>query len=94
MRITNKSTYPIIIANELSLNEEKIELIRKLQQKGYHFMIQKPIQKTLLIYRQLIYRQLISKKYISEKRQKKRKISIITLKKGYFSLNRKKYMIQ
>ena len=89
MRITNKSTYPIIIANELSLNEEKIELIRKLQQKGYHFMIQKPIQKTLII-----YRQLISKKYISEKRQKKRKISIITLKKGYFSLNRKKYMIQ
>ena len=89
MRITNKSTYPIIIANELSLNEEKIELIRKLQQKDYHFMIWKPIQKTLII-----YRQLISKKYISEKRQKKRKISIITLKKGYFSLNRKKYMIQ
>ena len=89
MRITNKSTYPIIIANELSLNEEKIELIRKLQQKYYHFMIWKPIQKTLII-----YRQLISKKYISEKRQKKRKISIITLKKGYFSLNRKKYMIQ
>ena len=89
MRITNKSTYPIIIANELSLNEEKIELIRKRQQKDYHFMIWKPIQKTLII-----YRQLISKKYISEKRQKKRKISIITLKKGYFSLNRKKYMIQ
>ena len=89
MRITNKSTYPIIIANELSLNEEKIELIRKLQQKDYHFMIWKPIQKTLII-----YGQLISKKYISEKRQKKRKISIITLKKGYFSLNRKKYMIQ
>lgn len=43
MRITNKSTYPIIIANELSLNEEKIELIRKLQQKDYHFMIWKPI---------------------------------------------------
>ena len=89
MRITNKSTYPIIIANELSLNEEKIELIRKLQQKDYHFMIWKPIQKTLII-----YGQLISKKYISEKKQKKRKISIITLKKGYFSLNRKKYMIQ
>ena len=76
MRITNKSTYPIIIANELSLNEEKIELIRKLQQKDYHFMIWKPIQKTLII-----YGQLISKKYISEKKQKKRKISIITLKK-------------
>lgn len=68
MRITDKSTYPIIIANELSLNEEQIELIRKLQQDGYNYYDLETDVESF----NSIYRKLISKKYISEKETRKK----------------------
>ena len=37
MRLTDKKTFPIIIANQQSITEEQKELIEKLKEDGYNY---------------------------------------------------------
>lgn len=62
MRITDKKTYPTIIANELSINEEQKESIARLKSAGFHYFdLETKIDNFNDLYKELISEEKITK---------------------------------